>query len=145
MALFGKKKSTRKPPGPPQDPKWVHGEGGRFPKFLDLDPEAAGLEGTSAVFAIWHTGVQPGWVYIGRSRNLAQTFFELGDNADVLEFRNRGNLYVSWCYIRDEFQDGAVTYLTKVLRPKVDNPEVISEERIDMIAVFPPGMVPKDK
>jgi len=144
MALFGKKKSVRKPPGKPQDPKWVHGEGGRFPKFLDLDPEAAGLDGKSAVFAIWHTGVQPGWVYIGRSKNLAGTFFELGDSEDVLDYRERGNLFVSWCYIRDEFQDGAVTYLTKLLKPKVENPAAVSEESIDMVAIYPPGMVPKE-
>ena len=143
MALFGKKKSARKPPGPPQDPKWAHGEGGRFPKFLDLDPEAAGLEGKSAVFAIWHTGVQPGWVFIGRSTNLADTFFELGDNEDILEYRDRGNLFVSWCYIRDEFQDGAVTYLTKALKPKVANPMAKDEDEIDMVAIYPPGMVPK--
>jgi len=146
MALFGigKKKKKRKPLGPPQDPKWTHGEGGRFPKFLDLDPEAAGLTGKSGVFAIWHTGVQPGWVYIGRSPNLAATLFQLGENADILEYRDRGALYVSWCYIRDDFQDGVVTYLTLALKPKVDNPQTKREEDVDMVAVYPPGMAPKD-
>ena len=144
MALFGRKKKQKKPLGPPQDPKWVHGEGGRFPKFLDLDPEAAGLEGKSAVYAIWHTGVQPGWVYIGRSTNLASTFFALGEDDDVLQFEDRGNMYVSWCYIRDEFQDGAVTYLTQTLKPKIDNSEAKSEDRVDMIAISPPGMAPKE-
>ena len=85
MALFGKKKKKRKPLGPPQDPKWTHGEGGRFAKFLDLDPEAAGLDKKSAVFAIWHTGVQPGWVYIGRTSGLASTFFTLGDHEEILK------------------------------------------------------------
>lgn len=143
MALFGSKKKKRKPLGPPQDPKWVHGEGGRFPRFLDLDPEAAGLSRKSAVFAIWHTGVQPGWVYIGRSSDLANTFFTLGDDEGVLEYRDRGALYVSWCYIRDELQDGVVTYLTLALKPKVDNPQCKSEDDVDMIPVYPPGMVPK--
>jgi hypothetical protein len=146
MALFGfgKKKKQKRPLGPPQDPKWTHGEGGRFPKFLDLDPEAAGLSGKSGVFAIWHTGVQPGWVYIGRSPDLARTFFELGDNDDILEYRKRGALFVSWCYIRDDFQDGVVTYLTKALKPKVDNPQTKSEDDVEMVAVFPPGMAPKE-
>jgi len=144
MSLFGKKKKKKQVLGPPQDPKWVHGEGGRFPKFLDLDPEAGGLTGKSAVFAIWHTGVQPGWVYIGRSSNLAETFFELGENEDVLEFRDRGNLFVSWCYIREEFQEGAVAYLTAAVKPKVDNPRARTEDSVDLIPIFPPGMVPKD-
>lgn len=143
MALFGKKKSARKQAGPPQDPKWAQGEGGRFPKFLDLDPVAAGLEGKSGVYAIWHTGVQPGWVFIGRSNNLAREFFDLGDNDEVLEYRDRGNLFVSWCYIRDEFQDGAVAYLTKALKPKVDNSLAKDEGEVDLVAIYPPGMVPK--
>ena len=76
--------------------------------------------------------------------HLAKTFFALGDNEDILEFRDRGALFVSWCYIRDDFQDGAVTYLTKALKPKVDNPQARSEDAVDMIAIFPPGMAPKD-
>ena len=145
MALFGKKKKKRKPLGPPQDPKWTHGEGGRFAKFLDLDPEAAGLEKKSAVFAIWHTGVQPGWVYIGRTNDLANTFFTLGDNEEILEYRDRGSLFVSWCYIRDSLQDGVVTYLTLALKPKVDNPQLRSEDDVDLIPVYPPGMAPKEE
>ena len=53
-------------------------------------------------------------------------------------------MYVSWCYIRDEFQDGAVTYLTQTLKPKIDNSEAKSEDRVDMIAIYPPGMAPKE-
>jgi hypothetical protein len=145
MALFGKKKKKRKPLGPPQDPKWTHGEGGRFAKFLDLDPEAAGLDKKSAVFAIWHTGVQPGWVYIGRTSDLASTFFTLGDHEEILEYRDRGSLFVSWCYIRDSLQDGVVTYLTLALKPKVDNPQLRSEDDVDLIPVYPPGMAPKEE
>ncbi|MDD9876112.1 MAG: hypothetical protein OXR84_01585 [Magnetovibrio sp.] len=143
MALFGRKKKKKAPIGPPQDPKWVHGEGGRFPKFFDLDPEAAGLFSKSAVFAIWHTGVQPGWVFIGRSDNLAETFFELGEDDEVLAYQNRGSMFVSWCYIRDEFQDGAVAYLTAALKPKVDNPRAKTEDEVEFVPVYPPGMAPK--
>lgn len=144
MALFGRKKSARKRVGPPQDPKWAHGQGGRFPKFLDLDPVVAGIEGKSGVYVIWHTGVQPGWVFIGHSDNLAEKFFELGDNDEILEYRERGNLFVSWCYIRDKFQDGAVAYLTKTLKPKVDNPMAKDEDEVDLVAIYPPGMTPKN-
>jgi len=68
----------------------------------------------------------------------------LGENEEILQYRERGNLYVSWCYIRDEFQDGAVTYLTKALKPKVENQLAASEDDVDMVAIYPPGMVPKD-
>lgn len=143
MALFGSKKKDAKL-GFPADPKWVHGEGGRFPKFLELDPEAAGLSGMSAVFAIWHTGAKPGWVYVGNSSDLAATFLELAENPDVLQFQNRGSMYCSWCLIREEFQSGVVGFLTRATKPEVENPDAPPEGTVELIPVYPPGMVPDE-
>ncbi len=140
MALFGGKKRNRAPLAEPFDPKWKHGEGGRFPKFLDLDPEAAGLSKKAGVFAIWHTGVKPEWVFVGASADLAARFFELGDDKDILEYRNRGNLYCSWCFILPDFQQGAVLYLTQALKPVVANPDCPKSNSVDLIPVLPPGM-----
>ncbi len=143
MALFGDKKVDLSK-SPPADPRWVQGEGGRFPRFLDLDPEAAGLEGRSGVFAIWHTGVHPGWVYVGASSDLARTFYELGEHEGILEYAERGTLHVSWCLIREEFQPGAVAYLTLATKPSVANPDAPSPESVSLVPVYPPGMVPKN-
>ena len=140
MALFGGKKTNQGPLAEPMDPKWKHGEGGRFPKFLDLDPEAAGLSKKTGVFAIWHTGIKPEWVYVGASTDLAARFFELGDDKDILEYRNRGNLYCSWCFILPDFQPGAVLYLTQALKPVVTNPDCPRASSVDLIPVLPPGM-----
>lgn len=142
MALFGgKKKNTTLPP--PADPKWVHFEDGRFPRFLDIDIESAGLRGRSVVFVIWHTGVQPGWVYVGRSDDLGATFDDLAKDAEILEYQNRGRLHTSWCYIRKEFQDGAVAYLIQALKPKVDNPNAKAADQVELIPLYPPGLAPK--
>ena len=143
MALFGNKKKDAKL-GFPADPKWVHGEGGRFPKFLELDPEAAGLTGVSAVFAIWHTGAKPGWVYVGSSSDLAATFLELAENPDVLQFRDRGSMHCSWCLIREEFQRSVVGFLTRATKPEVENPDAPPEGTVELIPVYPPGMVPDE-
>jgi hypothetical protein len=140
MALFGsKRKSTASLPEP-MNPKWKHGEGGRFPKFLDLDPEAAGLKGKAGVFAIWHTGIKPEWVYVGATNDLAARFFELGDDKAILQYRERGNLYCSWCFILPAYQAGSVLYLTMALRPVVDNPDCPKRDSVDLIPVLPPGM-----
>jgi len=139
MALFGRKKNKGLLPEP-IDPRWVHGEGGRFPRFLDLDPEAAGLKNSQGVFAIWHTGLRPAWVYIGWSTDLAQDFFRLGDDPRILEHRNKGNLYCSWSPIRKEFHKGVCAYLTTVLRPIVENPEVPDARYVELVPVLPPGM-----
>jgi len=140
MALFGRKKQARGPLPEPLNPKWKQGEGGRFPKFLDLDPEAAGLTGKSGVFAIWHTGVKPEWVYVGSSSDLAADFFKLGDDKGILEYRDRGKLYCSWCFILPEFQPGTVSYLTLALKPVVENPNRPNVDDVDLIPVLPPGM-----
>lgn len=140
MALFGRKKKPRGPLPAPLDPKWKHGGEGRFPRFLDLDPEAAGLKGASGVFVIWHTGNQPGWVYVGASKDLAADFFRLGDDEEILEYRNRGALYCSWTFIREEFQPGVQCYLTMALKPKVEAPDCPEEEDVELVPVLPPGM-----
>jgi len=140
MALFGKKNKKRLPLREPLDPKWKHGEAGRFPRFLDLDPVAAGLQAVSGVFAIWHTGVQPEWVYVGSSSDLAARFYQLGDDKDILQYRERGGLFCSWCFILPEFQQGAVCYLTRALKPTVVNPDCPTEDEVDLIPVLPPGM-----
>ncbi len=140
MALFGRKKKARGPLPAPLDPKWKHGGEGRFPRFLDLDPEAAGLTKASGVFVIWHTGSQPGWVYVGASDDLAADFYKLGDDEEILQFRNRGSLYCSWTFIREEFQGGVQCYLTIALKPKVENPLCPEEDDVDLVPVLPPGM-----
>lgn len=140
MALFGRKKFNQGPLPEPLDPKWKHGEGGRFPKFLDLDPEAAGLKGVTGVFAIWHTGVKPEWVYVGESADLAKSFFELGEDKEILQYQNRGSLYCSWCFILPKFQPGAVCYLTLALKPVVENPNCPNRENVELVPVLPPGM-----
>ena len=143
MALFEGKKIA--PLSPPVDPRWVQNKRGRFPNFLNLDPEAAGLSGVSGVFAIWHAGAAPGWVYFGASQDLAKTFHELGENEDILEFNDLGNLYCSWCLIREELQPGVVAFLTLATKPKVANPEALTQDEVDLVSVWPPGMVPDEE
>ncbi len=143
MSLFGGKKK-KAILGPPADPKWVHFEGGRFPKFLVIDIESAGLRGRSVVFVIWHTGQKPGWVYVGKSADLGATFDDLVKDRDILDYQNRGDLHTSWCYLKDEFQEGAVAYLTQALKPKVENPAAKTADQVDLVALYPPGLVPKN-
>ncbi|MAH84815.1 MAG: hypothetical protein CBB68_10855 [Rhodospirillaceae bacterium TMED8] len=143
MGLFENIISSSETAKTPLDPGWVRDKGGHFMRLLSLDPEEAGLSGKSGVFVIWHTGVKPGWVYVGHSEDLAHTFFILGKNKEVISFDNRGSLYVTWCFVRDKFADGVVAYLTQKLNPQVANPQMVEMKTSDMIAVYPPGKAPK--
>lgn len=122
----------------PQDPQWAKSPAGRFHRFVHLDPEEAGLSGVSGVFVIWHGGVHPEWVYLGKSRNLASTLHKLGNNQDIMGYEVNGWLFVSWALIRDKHQDGVVKYLVAAMKPKVENREAPGDKAIP-IPVLAPG------
>ena len=127
--------------GKPVDPNWVRNDKGKFFRFINLQPQEQNLEGQSGVFIIWHGGVRPAWVFVGTSRNLARDLQWCKDNEDIMYFERFGGLFVSWCYIRKEFQSGAARYLTQIAKPQVDNP-LAPSSAVDAIPVMLPGAKP---
>lgn len=114
--------------GAPTDPKWGRDAKGRFPKLLMMDPEELGLSGRSGVLVLWHKGMKPAWVYVGKSNDLAQAFHDLGNNDEIAHQDIHGGLFASWSFVRDEHQDGVVRYLINVMDPKIDNPNPPSDK-----------------
>ena len=141
MPWFGRNKAEELAEGPPRDPRWTRTPGGNFHRMVHLDPEDEGLAGRSGVFVIWHGGVRPRWVYVGRSNDLAADLHGFGNNRDVMDYEVHGGLFVTWSLIRTEFQDGVVAFLTDTLDPAVENPEVPGEDVLP-IPVVPPGATP---
>jgi hypothetical protein len=105
------------------DPRWAVDRRGKFHRLVHLDPEAEGLTGASGVFVVWHGGVRPRWVYVGRAQDLAGAFHRLGRDADVMDYEVNGGLFVTWSLIRTDYQDGVVRYLSDALSPAVENPD----------------------
>lgn len=127
--------------GKPVDPNWVRSEKGKFYRFINLDFQEKGLEGQSGVYVIWHGGVRPGWVFVGTSRNLARDLQWCKENEDIMYFERFGGLFVSWCFIRKEFQAGAARYLAQVAKPQVENP-LAPTAAVEAIPVLLPGAKP---
>ena len=119
--MFGKKKFKPIVSGRPMDPNWATSASGRFHRLVRLDPEAEGLSRVGGVYAIWHSGVRPEWVFVGHTEDLAGTFHHVAGNDDIMGFDVNGGLYVSWCLIREEYRDGVVRHLHDTLKPLVDN------------------------
>jgi hypothetical protein len=123
VALFSfarpKERAQNLPPA--SDPKWVRSAKGRFYRLVQLDTDKVAFPTTSGAFVIWHGGVKPGWVYVGRTANLAATLKELAADSDILSYHQRGGLSVSWANIKPEFQGGVVRYLIDVMKPLVEN------------------------
>lgn len=116
------------------DPKWGRTRNGGFNRLNYLDPEAAGLTGMAGVLVIWHAGMRPRWLYIGRSDDLAKSFRELGNRDDIMSYEANGGIYATWALIRDELQDGVVGFLTKILKPMIRNPDAPGPE-VDPVPV----------
>lgn len=146
LGIFGKSKKKKKAPtGPPQDVAWVKSAKGKFFKFLNLEPEEMELENGSAVYVLWHQGVRPQWVYVGHTDDLGRTLQQLRRDDEIVDYDNRGGLFVTWSMIKPEFQPGVVRYLHQVMRPVVVNPDLLEqgegeeEEEIEPIPVLLPG------
>ena len=135
MALFGLLGGTPKRITTPVDPQWVKNKSGGFHQLMKLDTAEAGLSGVGGVYVIWHGGVKPGWVYIGETDDLSLALDDAADNPDINQYEINGKLSVTWSRIRKEMRPGVVLYLTKGLKPRIDNPDAPKEETNRILAV----------
>jgi hypothetical protein len=119
------------------DPRWARTQKGNYHRLLHLDPEANGLTKANGVYVVWHGGINPGWIFIGRSADLAQTFHQTADDEEVMAYDIRGGIFVTWALIKPEFQDGVVHYLNATLRPKIKNDDDGSKKTAP-VPVLPP-------
>ena len=124
LGFFNKQKPKPAYEGPPLDPKWVRNRNDKFFRLMHLDPVVEGLQGLSGVYVIWHSGVKPGWVFVGRTNDLASTLEAALDDDDIMEYERNGWLYVTWSPILKESQGGVVKFLHDAMKPKTPNPEV---------------------
>ena len=122
-----------------RDPKWARSPAGKYHRFVLLDPTQAGLKGVSAVFVMWHSGVRPRWVYVGRTTDLAASLEIIPDNDDIMQYEVNGGLFITWSLVREEMQPGVVRYLSAALEPRVANSERPGK-RVTPIPVLVPGI-----
>lgn len=105
------------------DPKWVKNSRGGYHRLLSLlTAEIAALSGIGGVYAIWHRGVRPGWVYVGASKDLCKSLQEARDTPGILAFESRGGLYVSWSPVVPDCRDGVVKFLKETCSPAIPEP-----------------------
>lgn len=121
--LFGEPENA-----PPPDPYWQRDPSLKFYRLLGLRPgRPPKLKGAGGVFAVFHRGVKPGWVYVGATRDLGAAVERLQDHPEVSEMEARGGLYITWAFIKDDKRDGVVAYLREQLKPEIVDPEMDRE------------------
>ena len=121
------------------NPQWAKAKGGGFHRLLSIDPEEVAVERVGGVYVIWHAGLRPKWIFVGKSIDLAATFNAMSENEDVMEYEVNGGIFTSWALIRPELQDGVVRYLHTAMKPLIENPDLPGNE-VTPIAVQAPGI-----
>ncbi|GAB6051645.1 hypothetical protein JCM17960_04650 [Magnetospira thiophila] len=121
-----------------QDPQWVRAPDGQFWRLADVFPEEIGLTGLSGIYVIWHGGIQPQWLRVGRTENLALPVVEARLDPEMRDYESRGGLWVTWSAVRKEFQAGVVAYLIQAMTPLLPDPR--ADASSEPIPVLLPGV-----
>lgn len=136
MGLFG----TSNPSTPrftePLDPQWARSpKGGSF-RLLTVEPDDYDLSRASGVYVVWHGGVRPRWVFVGRTDDLASAINDAANNDEIAQYDINGRVFVTWAFVKREFQDGVVAFLIDRLKPLVDNPS--AKLKVQKVPVITP-------
>ena len=95
-------------------------ESGPYPRLMLLDDDSLGaLKNTSGLYALWHRGVRPQWVYVGHAVDLASALTAAQSDPDLMLYDLNGGVYVCWADCSTEERPSAVVHLRKVLEPAV--------------------------
>lgn len=124
---------------PPIDIKWARNAKGRFHNLMFLDTKAESLKGVGGIYAIWHGGARPKWLYVGTSKDLSQSLDRKIDDPEIEEFYDRVGVYVSWSLVRPEYHNSIARFLTDVMKPEIKNPDAKKWAKEKPTAVFLPG------
>jgi len=124
------------------NPHWAMTAAGKFHRLLITDPEKLGLFGLSGIAVLWHGGFKPEWIYVDKSNDLGRDLETYLDNDEIMEYDDRGGVFVSWAMVRPEFQDGVLKYLMETMDPLIGHPNP-PNEKIQALPVFAPGEAPK--
>ena len=140
MSFFSFGRDTEAGTGTPATIEWTRGPSGRFYNLISFASFVEGLRGVSGVFVIWHGGVKPTWVYVGRTHDLAGSLKQLAQDEDILYYHRFGGLFVTWATFKEEFQAGVLKYLVETMHPLVENPDQPGPEVVPV-----PVTVPRSK
>ena len=108
-------KLTGKPSRGPWQPA-----AGPFPRLMLLDAAAIdSLKDAGGLFALWHRGVRPQWIYVGYADDLADTLTAAQSDPDIELYNLNEGVFVSWAECPAEERASAVVHLKTLLEPAI--------------------------
>ena len=125
--------STKPTRGP-----WLPAQGD-FPRLMLLEQQVLDeIKDTGGLFALWHRGVRPQWIYVGHTDDLTATIAEAQTDSDIALYDLNDGVYVTWALCPPEARAGAVLSLRQVLGPAIDR------SLLDVAGHIPPETKPSD-
>ncbi len=114
-------------------------QAGPFPRLMLMDETAlASLKNQGGVYAFWHRGVRPQWIYVGHCNDFADTLLEAQSDSDLALYDLNEGVFVSWAECPVPDRPAAVIYLRSILEP------AISESPLDDFGPVDPETKPKE-
>ena len=98
---------------------WIHREDGQSCHLERVDLDCVD---TGGVYLIWHGGDEPKVVRVGQGGDLAQHLQRLKETPEILAYKDRGELYVTWAAVPDPKRSGVVCYLMENWSPLIGKP-----------------------
>lgn len=93
---------------------------GPYPRLTTLqDADLAFLKDTGGLFALWHRGIRPQWIYIGHSSDLMAALSMAREDPDVRAYDLNDGVYVAWTECLPNMRSAAVLHLRTLCVPAI--------------------------
>ena len=96
---------------------WIKCQESNWCPFLTLNLDHGHFVGLNGVYVIWHGGMNPSTVYVGKGQ-IADRIRAHRNSDDILKFSYLG-LFVTWAQVSPSQQGGVERFLADHLNPKV--------------------------
>ena len=94
---------------------WNKCQGDAWCPFMTVDLNHVHFQGMKGVYVIWHGGVNPKTVYVGKG-NIAERIQYHRTKPNIAQYLSNG-LFVTWAQVFGSAQDGIESYLIQTLKP----------------------------
>lgn len=102
-------------------------ESGPYPLLMAMPDELVeSLRGKCGVFALWHRGVRPQWIFVGFAADLAAALVIARDDQDVQKYHLNEGVYVAWTLLPVEECPGVVLHLRGRMQPALISGRLVS-------------------
>lgn len=93
-------------------------ESGPYPRLLLLDEETLqSLNDVGGLYALWHRGVRPQWIYAGHTADLGEAFAVARDLHDIGLYDHNGGVFVTWAPWPVDQRAAAVVFMRAAMMP----------------------------